>query len=224
MGDQSIDTKLKTIMIDFNKTSLDFEVYTMSSDVTNKMKYDVETPNEFSNGYNIRLPEIIIIAFILLIWLLSLRKFTKSFEKIRTTHYREIPYKYRIKDVENLNHVHIASNQKDGIIFTRDPINNLIAESKLYPYDIISNANTAESLNSYNNHTVHEVDDLNSKAYKKKCKFSTSNPGTIGYSKKTQSHSLVNLYPNTKTMSMLMRDDSILNYNIYIYKFGFFFK
>lgn len=70
-----------------------------------KTKFDNDNPNEFTNGYFIRLPELIVIGFILMLWILALRKFFKNFDKIRTTHYREIPYKYRIKDPENLNKV-----------------------------------------------------------------------------------------------------------------------
>lgn len=132
-------------------------------------KYDPdETSNEFTNGYYIRVSEIFIIVFILLFWLLSLRKFTRNFDKIRTTHYREIPYKYKVKDVENINNVNITSSAKDGVIFTRDPINNLIHESKLYPYDIISNQNTAsQSIHSFNQGLRNDSDESISRLHKK---------------------------------------------------------
>ena len=66
-----------------------------------KSKADYDTPNEFSNGNTIRFTEFIVILFILFIWILSLRKLIKNFEKLRTTHYREIPYKYRIANQTN---------------------------------------------------------------------------------------------------------------------------
>ena len=134
-----------------------------------------ESPNEFTNGYYIRVSEIFIIIFILLFWFMSLRKFTRNFDKIRTTHYREIPYKYKVKDVENINNVNIASNVKDGVIFTRDPINNLIQESKLYPYNIISNHNTAaHSMYSFNQALRNESDESFSRLNRKSTFFESN--------------------------------------------------
>jgi hypothetical protein len=119
----------------------------------------------------------------------------------------------------------VVPNQKDGIIFTRDPINNLIAESKLYPYDIISNTNTADSLNSNNIQMIHENDDNNLKFYNSKRKsqnkyhsYNLNENNLISATKNQNSHSLINLYSNSnysKPKLTLRRDDSILNDNIY---------
>lgn len=89
-------------------------------------KFDTNSPNEFTNDYYIRLSEIIIIVFILILWILSLRKFFKHFEKIRTTHYREIPYKYRLKDPENLSKVRVCRYPSQSVIFTNDPIAKVV--------------------------------------------------------------------------------------------------
>lgn len=90
------------------------------------LKFDNDIPNEFSNDYYIRLSEVIIIVFILILWILSLRKFFKNFDKIRTTHYREIPYKYRVKDPENLNKIRVCRYPSQGVIFTNDPVANVV--------------------------------------------------------------------------------------------------
>jgi hypothetical protein len=60
-----------------------------------KAKADYDAPNEFSSGYNIRFSEIMILMVILLIWVFSLRKLIKNFDKLRTTNYRDINYRYR---------------------------------------------------------------------------------------------------------------------------------
>ena len=79
----------------------------------------VESPNEFSTGYSARPIEIGIILFVIMIWALSLLKFFKNFEILRTTHYREIPYHLRQNNSVNLSqqrredtHLDAQTNQK----------------------------------------------------------------------------------------------------------------
>lgn len=196
----------------------------------NPVKYDVnESPNDFTDGYYIRFSEIIIIAAIIVFWLLALRKFTKNFDKIRTTHYREIPYKYKIKDVENLKSVNVTHAAKDGVIFTRDPINNLIHQSKLCPYDIFSNAETTPVSNASINQVRGDINEISSRNYANRkqlfsCKKSTiDNNSSNDYSicnehyQNSHSHSLINLkrFNLVRTKQCQRQDDSILNDNIY---------
>ena len=94
-----------------------------------KTKFENDTPNEFSSGHTIRVFEIVLIFLILLLWLFSLRKFLKSFEKLRFTHYREITQKYRLYEPHNLNQVRVCRKQTDSVIYSRDPIKRL----SLYP-------------------------------------------------------------------------------------------
>ncbi|RNA16819.1 hypothetical protein BpHYR1_027897 [Brachionus plicatilis] len=89
-------------------------------------KYEVdETPNEFTSGYAMKPVEIFVILFVLVLWVLSLRKFFKTFGKLRTTHYRDVPYKYKLKDPENINHIKVVNNQTESVIYSRDPIKSL---------------------------------------------------------------------------------------------------
>lgn len=89
-------------------------------------KYEVnETPNEFTSGYNMKPVEILVILFVLVLWVLSLRKFFKTFGKLRTTHYRDVPYKYKLKDPHNINHIKVVNNQTESVIYSRDPIKSL---------------------------------------------------------------------------------------------------
>lgn len=90
-----------------------------------------DNPNEFSSGYYIRWPEICVIFFILVLWMLSLRKFFKHFEKIRNIHYREIPFKYKLKDPQNLSKIRVCRYPSQGVIFTNDPIAN-VTQSRQY--------------------------------------------------------------------------------------------
>jgi hypothetical protein len=69
--------------------------------IKEKSKVDFDSPNEFSSGNSIRLTELIVIIFIIFIWILSLRKLVKNFEKLRTTRYREIPYKYQSNQINS---------------------------------------------------------------------------------------------------------------------------
>jgi hypothetical protein len=63
--------------------------------------------------------EIVIIVIIVAIWGLSIRKFIKKFERIRTTHYREIPYNFRFQQ-SNLNQLRIVKEEEQ--IFPIEPI------------------------------------------------------------------------------------------------------
>lgn len=186
-------------------------------------KYDQasEQYQEFSEGYHIKITEVFIILGIILFWLMAIRKFTKNFDKIRTTHYREIPYKYKLKDVENLDAVNVTSNQKDGVIFTRDPINNMIRNSKL-PHEIISNLpTTGSSMASLkcNNEILG-----GSRRYIQRHKFSVSSKARNNFDSfesrestgnyRKLSHSLVNISKQCGN-NHLRRDDSVLNDNIY---------
>ncbi|CAF0852176.1 unnamed protein product [Brachionus calyciflorus] len=107
----------------------------ITSDLTTKIsrsKQDNhETPNEFTSGYAMKPVEIVVIIFVLVLWILSLRKFYKTFDKLRTTHYIDVPYKYKIKDPHNLSHVKVVNNQTESVIYSRDPIKSL--KIKLYP-------------------------------------------------------------------------------------------
>ncbi len=196
-------------------------------------KYDVSDQyQEFSDGYYLKLTEVLIIAGIILFWLMAIRKFTKNFDKIRTTHYREIPYKYKLKDVENLSAVNVTPNSKDGVIFTRDPINNMIRNSKLsYPYAIISNIPTTNnSVSSFKAHTMSNTSNETaaiggSRKFTQRHKFANHKSKNLNESsfdsresylvnpRRKISNSLVNL--SNKRQVSLRRDDSILNDNIY---------
>lgn len=89
-------------------------------------KYEVnETPNEFTSGYTMKPVEILVILFILVLWVLSLRKFFKTFGKLRTTHYHDVPYKYKLKDPHNISHIKVVNNQTESVIYSRDPIKSL---------------------------------------------------------------------------------------------------
>lgn len=95
---------------------------------SSKMKYhDSESSNEFTNEMHV--PELMVILLIIVLWILSLRKLVKHFDKLRSTQYREIPYKYRMKDPENLNHIKIVNNQNESVIYSRDPIKSLRSKS-----------------------------------------------------------------------------------------------
>ena len=89
-----------------------------------------------------RLPELIVIMIILALWALSLRKFVKNFDKIRTTHYREIPYKY--KDPQNINQIRVVKNQSESVIFPKDP---LVKKSRSYLADL-------NKISSYENESI----------------------------------------------------------------------
>lgn len=103
-----------------------------------KSKFEHDTPNEFTSGNDMSRLEIFVIIIVLTLWVLSLRKFVKNFEKLRTTHYREIPYKYRLKDPENINHVKIVNNQNESVIYSRDPIKSLRSKSLAFEHDLSS--------------------------------------------------------------------------------------
>ena len=83
--------------------------------------------NEFST--EMRTPEIVVIILILCLWVLSLRKLVKHFDKLRSTQYREIPYKYRLKDPENIANIKIVNNQNESVLYTRDPVKSLRSKS-----------------------------------------------------------------------------------------------
>jgi hypothetical protein len=57
--------------------------------------------NEFSNGYNIRFWELVIVIFVIVLWLASLYRFIRSFDMLRITHHREMPYKYKLREQQN---------------------------------------------------------------------------------------------------------------------------
>lgn len=99
-----------------------------------------------SNSFKMELPEILIIAFIIFLWLLTIRKFIKQFERIRTTHYREIPYSYRTKKM-NDNKIIIAKHETDSIIHA---IPFKTTRSKSLPSDQYKDKNKANpsSVNS----------------------------------------------------------------------------
>jgi hypothetical protein len=84
-----------------------------------RIKFDNESPNEFTNGFQLKFNEIIFILLILLLWILSLRKLFYNFEKLRTTHYREIPYKFRGNNPNKIEEVRIVKNQTESVICDR---------------------------------------------------------------------------------------------------------
>ena len=91
-------------------------------------KYDSDmASNEFST--EMHTPEIIVVILILCLWVLSLRKLVKHFDKLRSTQYREIPYKYHLKDPENIGNVKIVNNQNESVIYSRDPVKSLRSKS-----------------------------------------------------------------------------------------------
>lgn len=94
-------------------------------------KFEIENATEFTSGFNLRLAEVLVILFILMLWLLSLLKFMQHFNKIRITHYREIPYKYFLKDPENLSQVRVCRYPSQGVIFTNDPV-ALVSQTRQY--------------------------------------------------------------------------------------------
>ena len=57
--------------------------------------------NEFSNGYNIRFWELVIVIFVIVLWLASLYRFIRSFDMLRITHHREMPYKYKLREQQS---------------------------------------------------------------------------------------------------------------------------
>jgi hypothetical protein len=136
-----------------------------------KSKFENDSPNEFTNGNSISFFEIALIIVILLLWLFSLRKFLKKFEKLRFTHYREITQKYRLHEPQNLNQVRVCRKQTDSVIYSRDPIKRLsiyptaiddekqtlktkLSKAKLISSDIRiyeSNENDSISVESLNN-------------------------------------------------------------------------
>jgi len=147
-------------------SSIESEISTKSP----KTKFENDSPNEFSNG-NYSFFEIALIIVILLLWLFSLRKFLKKFEKLRFTHYREITQKYRLHEPQNLNQVRVCRKQTDSVIYSRDPIKRLsiyptavdddkqtlktkLSKAKLISSDIRiyeSNENDSISVESLNN-------------------------------------------------------------------------
>ena len=97
-----------------------------------KAKFENDSPNEFTSGNSINPFEIALIVVIILIWLYSLRKFLKKFEKLRFTHYskeKEISQKYRLHEPHNLNQVRVCRKPTDSVIYSRDPIKRL----SIYP-------------------------------------------------------------------------------------------
>jgi hypothetical protein len=112
---QSMESFLKTA----DKLNQQSDITKLSNYYSANNKY-YDNPTEFTNGYDMKLPEIVIIVLILICWILSLRKFVKNFDKIRTTHYREIPYKYKIKDPQNINQVRAVDQQIEAVVYTND--------------------------------------------------------------------------------------------------------
>ena len=105
-------------------------------------KYDMDlASNEFST--EMHTPEILVIILVLCLWVLSLRKLVKHFDKLRSTQYREIPYKYHLKDPENIANVKIANNQNESVIYLRDPVKSLRSKSIPCP-NAINNPSTSD--------------------------------------------------------------------------------
>lgn len=100
------------------------------------------------------IPEIIIIAIILILWFLSIRKFTKQFERIRTTHYREIPYSYKSQKLVHDNKITIVKRETDSVIYA--PSIKRMSRSKSYPSvhsneNVITNVKSENNINTINN-------------------------------------------------------------------------
>lgn len=93
----------------------------------NSNKYDPDmSSNEF--GTEMHMPELLVILLILCLWVLSLRKLVKHFDKLRSTT-TQIPYKYRLKDPENIGSVKIVQATNDSVIYSRDPVKSLRSKS-----------------------------------------------------------------------------------------------
>ncbi len=101
----------------------------------------MENEVEKDTIYKMEIPEIIIIILIIFLWFLSIRKFTKQFERIRTTHYREIPYSYQSKTF-NENKITIVKRETDSVIYAAQP---KLTRSKSFPSDQINNSNSNNS-------------------------------------------------------------------------------
>ena len=93
------------------------------------------------------IPEIIIIALIIILWLLSIKKFIKQFERIRTTHYREIPYSYYSKKI-NDNKITIVKRETDSIIHIAP---QKISRSRSLPSNQFQNKSISEKNFDINN-------------------------------------------------------------------------
>lgn len=133
-----IDNKEKTVVVPVMPLPEEMVVITTTQNTYAKSishytrphlsKYDNGlASNEFSS--EMRTPEICVIILILCLWVLSLRKLVKHFDKLSSTHYREIPYKYRLKDPENIANIKIVNNQNESVIYSRDPVKSLRSKS-----------------------------------------------------------------------------------------------
>ncbi len=167
---------------------------------------------------------------------MAIRKFIRNFNKIRTTHYREMPYKYKVNDSINPS----LNDTRENLSFQPNPVNRILKDSKLaYQYDLISNPNTTpNSLYSIKqtyavmNHdkSIENIKVISRTNYnKKRLQFSIrKNPDMFSKynnsvdsrittvneldSDENLSHSLGNL---NLRKACLRRDDSVLNDNIY---------
>ena len=72
--------------------------------------------NEFSSGYHIRFWELIIVIFVIILWLASLYRFIRSFDMLRITHHREMPYKYRMRMGEQHQHQETTHVTRPSVI------------------------------------------------------------------------------------------------------------
>ena len=72
--------------------------------------------NEFSSGYHIRFWELIIVIFVIILWLASLYRFIRSFDMLRITHHREMPYKYRMRTGEQHQHQETTHVTRPSVI------------------------------------------------------------------------------------------------------------
>ena len=83
-----------------NKTTLKSRGVGAQQHFSSNVKEDTSASinTEFTNGYHIRFWELVIVVFVIALWLASLWRFIKSFDMLRITHHREIPYKYRIRE------------------------------------------------------------------------------------------------------------------------------
>ncbi len=119
-------------VINFNTTTKSVLTHTTPDDSTlpTKTRHDANNvPNEFSYGNKMNGTEIFVICIILLLWVLSLWKLIRNFDKLSTTQYRQIPYKYKLKDPQNIGKVKIVNNSNDAVLYTRDPLKQLKARS-----------------------------------------------------------------------------------------------
>lgn len=136
----------KKIESESSNTNHHYNIHNLHHYTQSKKQDPGLASNEFST--EMHTPELIVIILILCLWVLSLRKLVKHFDKLSSTQYREIPYKYQLKDPENIANIKIVNNQNESVIYSRDPIKSLRSKS-IACGDSFAAANGPNSLNLF---------------------------------------------------------------------------